>query len=95
MAEAKIKTAVIETLKMLVDNPKIAVVEETNPIVGLGLTSDDGLEFACVISEKLGIHIDNKVNPFVNDEGNRARTVGEIITLVGTYSKQAVGASNE
>lgn len=57
------------------------ITDQTNPIRHLGLESCDGLDFACTLSEKLDYHIPDHVNPFVDDDRKRARTVGEIVVL--------------
>ena len=60
----------------------------TNPILDLGLDSLDGVEFACALSEKIGWDIPHEVNPFVDDDGKRARTVDEIVELVVDLSQE-------
>lgn len=59
------------------------ITESTDPMQHLGLSSEDGLDFACTLSTKLGFEIDHNVNPFVDDERNRPRDVSDIILLVG------------
>lgn len=96
MDEKKVRAAVINVLEELVDcDTKQKITDKSNPIVGLGLESDDGLEFACIISKKLGFHLDDKINPFVNDDGNKARSVGEIVALISSCKPPKVGTTNE
>jgi len=67
---------------LLRDSPEIADVEitqETDPFKGLGKDSHDGIVFACLFSERLGIEIDPKLNPLVDDSRNCARKVGELV----------------
>jgi hypothetical protein len=49
---------------------------------GLGLDSEDGVDLACTLSDKLNYNIPDKINPLVDDEKNRPRRVGEIVDLV-------------
>lgn len=96
MDKKKVRAAVIDTLKELVDpDEKPKITDKSNPIAGLGLESDDGLEFACIISKKLNFHLDDKINPFVNDDGNKARSVGEIVSLISSCTLETVGTTNE
>lgn len=91
----KIRTAVISSLKELIDENDTTISDNTKPIAGLGLMSDDGLDFACTISEKLGFNLDDKINPFINDVEHRERNVEEIITLIAICREEAIGATNE
>jgi acyl carrier protein len=61
-----------------------AIKPEDTPISGLGLTSLDGVDFACEIEKKLGCSIPNKLNPFLNDEGSAERSVTQIIDAIST-----------
>ena len=74
---------VLELLEQMTagsDHPKIGA--DTDPIRGLGLCSDDGIDFACEISARLGFHFPDDKNPFIDDTGHRSRPVAEIVTLV-------------
>jgi acyl carrier protein len=68
--------------ELLRDSPEIEDVEitmETDPFKLLGKDSHDGIVFACLFSERLGIEIDPDLNPLVDDQRHRARTVGELV----------------
>ena len=61
-----------------------AIDDRTDPIRDLGLTSEDGLEVACLLSYRLNFEIPPAVNPFTDDDRRRARRVGEIVDLLVT-----------
>ena len=42
--------------------------DQVNPITHLGLDSSYGVEFACLLEEKLGIAIDPAINPLFDDK---------------------------
>ena len=72
---------VIECLQSFVDSGEhenVTVDGATNPIAGLGCVSEDGIDFAIDLSDRLGWRLPDEFNPFVNDAGTRARTVAEI-----------------
>ncbi len=95
MESQKLRMIVIDTLRDLIEEGAPIISDNTNPISELGLTSDDGLDFACIISEKLGFHIDEKVNPFICDDGDEERNVSKIIALVKQCGEQTVEVTNE
>jgi len=61
------------------DSEDVEITWETNPFQALGKDSHDGIVFACLFSERLGIEIDPEINPLVDDQRQRARTVGELV----------------
>lgn len=56
--------------------------ETTDPFKDLGLDSEDGVDFACELSQRFGIKIPDDVNPWVDDAQHRARQIGESIDLM-------------
>ena len=56
--------------------------EQTNPMLKLGLDSHDGVNLACKLSEKLDYDIPEEINPLVDDQRKRPRSVGEITDLI-------------
>ncbi len=80
----QIHDLVIEYLcKSLGDNtPTVPIGDDTDPINELGLESIHGVNFACILSDKLPFKIPVDVNPLVNDKKNQARTVGEIVEFL-------------
>ncbi len=81
--QAEIEARIIEALQELLGAGFAGKISlRTNPIRDCGKDSEDGVEFACLLSERFGIHIPDKVNPFVDDARNRSRTVGEIAALM-------------
>ncbi|GEM_PF-882038 len=78
-----VRNLVTETIReILGEKEGVEIDEQTNPIRGLGLGSDDGVDFASGISEKLKYDIPNEINPFVDDTHHRPRRVGEIVDLL-------------
>lgn len=88
-SRAEILACVIDVLQGYVTDQGTPINEGTDPIRGLGLVSDDGLDFACEVSSRLGFHFPDDLNPFVDDSGQRARRVGEIADLIATMTKVA------
>jgi hypothetical protein len=81
--------------ELLRDSPEtkgLAITDETDPFKELGKDSHDGIVFACLISERLGIEIDSGLNPLVDDTRRSARHVGEIVDwcleLAGTTERE-------
>ncbi len=94
MTQDTIRSAVVEALHELLDGPPVTVNDETIPITNLGLCSEDGLDFACIISEKLDFHLDDKVNPFINDAGNIALNIQQITALVSSLVPKKAEVTN-
>ncbi len=82
MTEADVRTAVWELVGRMATNSSSELLGSIAPLEGLGLDSEDGIEFAEVVSERLGIDIPVALNPFKNDEAQTARTLDEIVTLL-------------
>jgi acyl carrier protein len=61
-----------------------AVGTNDKPISGLGLTSLDGVDFACELEKHLGCSIPSKSNPFVTDGKGGERNVSQIVEFVST-----------
>jgi acyl carrier protein len=61
-----------------------AVGANDKPISGLGLTSLDGVDFACELEKHLGCSIPSKSNPFVADGKGGERNVSQIVEFVST-----------
>lgn len=70
---------VCDLLRDSPDNEGAEITWETNPFKTLGKDSHDGIVFACLLSERLGIEIDPDLNPLVDDQHHRARCVGEVV----------------
>ena len=45
----------------------------------LGKDSHDGIVFACLLSERLGIELGPELNPLVDDQRQCARRVAEVV----------------
>lgn len=71
------------TLKdFLGEKAPVQITESSDPFKDLGLDSVDGVEFACVISEKFRCHVPDDLNPFVDDSRQCGRRIGEVVDLV-------------
>jgi acyl carrier protein len=78
-----VRNCVIESLREIVGDRTVPEIDEqTDPIRGLCLDSKDGVDMACILSEKLNYNIPDTINPLVDDERHRARRVGEITDLI-------------
>jgi acyl carrier protein len=79
----EVSECVIECLlEMSSDQNPPPIDEQTNPMWKLGLDSHDGVNLACKLTERLNYDIPKEINPLVDDEQDRPRRVGEIISLV-------------
>ena len=83
MDRNEVRDYVIQSLKEIVADREVQPIDEsTDPMRGLGLDSEDGVDLACTLSDKLNYDIPHKINPLVDDERSRPRRVDEIIDLV-------------
>src|SRR6266566_9487183 len=64
------------------------IIDQTDPIRELGLSSEDGIEIACLLSYKLGFEIPPEINPFKDDARRRSRRIGEIVNLLFQLQEQ-------
>lgn len=84
----EVREAVFKALVQILEAPPdIALDEALDPMAAFDLDSEDGLEFADILSDLLGFAIPNEVNPFKDDLQQRPRTMGEIIDLVLSLRK--------
>jgi acyl carrier protein len=77
--------------ELLGDKDVDQIDDDTKPIGQLGLRSPDGVDFACELSERLGFEIPDTFNPLVDDERQRARTVGEMVVVL----RELIGVQSE
>lgn len=83
ISREEIRQQVIKSLYEILNKQETTEInDQMDPIRDLGLDSPDGVEFACLISEKIDFHIPDKVNPFVDDNRRRPRRVGQIVDLI-------------
>ncbi len=54
------------------------ITEDTNPLLELGLTSADGVELACALSERLPHYFPVDQNPLIDESKHSPRTVGQL-----------------
>lgn len=86
----QIRDAVIQAVHEFLGPDDVPDVDEqTNPLKDFDKESHDGVDFACILSEVLGIDIPPELNPLVDDARHRARSVGQIVDLMcGLIEKQ-------
>ena len=83
MDRVQVRECVLQSLREILGNrPTPEIDDQTDPMLGLGLDSEDGVDLACTLSDKLNYEILDKINPLVDDAKNRPRRVGEITDLV-------------
>lgn len=79
----EIREAVFKALVQILESPPdIKLDEALDPMAAFDLDSEDGLEFADILSDLLGLEVPNEVNPFKDDLQQKPRTIGEIIDLL-------------
>ena len=79
MSHDQMFSLVCELLRDSPGTEDVEITMDSNPFEVLGKDSHDGIVFACLLSERLGIEIDPELNPLVDDQHHRARLVGEIV----------------
>jgi len=83
MNRNEVRDYVIQSLQEIMADREVPPIDDTtDPMRGLGLDSEDGVDLACTLSDKLNYDIPHKINPLVDDAKNRPRRVGEIVELV-------------
>ena len=91
-APAEVRQTVLTCLKQFLgstDRTGRDFNDKTNLITGLGLTSDEGVDFVLELCDAFGFHFPNDFNPFVLDNGKRGRRVGEMISAVASHLSTA------
>lgn len=78
-----IRIIVVDALRAVRgEDPEPPIQDDARPIGDLGLASADGVDFTLELEDRLGCKIDDRVNPLVNDDRQRARTVKEIVEWI-------------
>ncbi|MFZ1683737.1 MAG: hypothetical protein WAU88_06350 [Candidatus Zixiibacteriota bacterium] len=78
----EVRKAVLQAISLYAQDSLPAETDNLRPIEDLGFDSQDGIAVACELSQLLDIEIPDEVNPLVDDEMKRGRTVEEIVTLI-------------
>ena len=87
MSRKGIEECVIKCLQKFVisygrdDEDAERIDSQTRPLRDFGLDSQDGIDCACCLAE-VGFDLPASFNPFVNDETNRPRSVGELVDAI-------------
>jgi|GEM_PF-5867468 len=86
----QIRRAVTESVSILMQRSGHAgqVSSDADVIRGLGLTSEDGVELACMLESALNIHIPHDANPLIDESTGRKqpRTVSQVCTAVAGWA---------
>lgn len=82
-----IDEAVAEALCTLLGDDASGLTPTSSPIDTFGLASIDGIEFAVLLEDKLGLALPQDANPFVDDSNKRPRTVADIVTWVTAVAR--------
>lgn len=80
----RVKEILVETLQEACDHDIGKAIPDSEKPSDLGLESADGVLVAPKLQERLKITIPNRLNPLVDDQQNRERTVGEILDFLLT-----------
>lgn len=75
--------------KFLDDKAPDEITEAADPLKDLGLDSEDGVDFACVLSEVFHCKVPDDVNPLVDDARHCPRSVGQAIDLMYNLIQRA------
>lgn len=88
--QARIFECVVDVLRDPVqDRNAEPIDQQTDPSRGLDFESDDGLDFAWKISERLGFPFLDDQNPLIDDGGRRPCRVGEIVNRIASAMAEA------
>lgn len=90
MTYAEIDDCVRTCLREFLSTCEIDDVKVSNDldlIKGTGFESADGVEFACELSDALGIEVPHDFNPFVCKTGKRGMKVHELVSEVAQWLK--------
>lgn len=93
ITRTKVEAAVVELLQEFLGSEE-SISPRDKPITGLGLTSLDGVDFACAIEKKLGCKIPGKVNPFVFEGRRVERNVSQVIDCVSSFCPVSAKAAS-
>ena len=66
----------------------------TDLITGTGACSDEGVDFAIDLQDKLGVDVPNDFNPFVHESGRRGMRYGELVERAQRFVAAAKEAHN-
>jgi hypothetical protein len=85
IAVASYREKVLNCLREFLENSGLRGAEfneRTNLIRGLGLKSDQGVDFVLDLCDVLEFEFPKDFNPFVHSNGRRGRRVGEMLDAI-------------
>jgi len=85
MSNTPVKSTVRRRLREFLDSTGRSQQEfedDTNLISGLGLSSDEGVDFVLDLCESLQVDLPADFNPFVDETGRRGLRVSEMLSRV-------------
>lgn len=62
----------------------VAIEEKTDLMTGVGMTSDEGIDFVLDLCAAFNFDFPGDFNPVVHPDGTRGRRVGELIRAVAS-----------
>ncbi len=65
--------------------PVEPLTHRTNLHAGLGLSSDEGLDFLLDLCEEFSFEFPHDFNPVIHRTGNRGNSFGELVTDIEKY----------
>jgi len=89
MTRTEMTARVRDTLRGLLVSYRLEVPEVfdlSKCVTSFGLETIEGFDFICAIEAAAGVTIPENVNPFVDDEEHRYRSVAEIVDLLCVYN---------
>ena len=91
MTRDELRKEILDVLTIISGSDCSNLPGALRPITDLGLKSEHGVDFAGEVETRLKIKIDVKINPFVDDDKQCARSLEEITNLV----EKIVSAKNK
>ena len=95
MSDATVGKAVRRCLRQFLDSTGRAgdrFGDDTNLVRGLGLSSDEGIDFVLDLCDVLRVELPDDFNPFIHESRRRGLRVSEMIHRVEKFVSQAGAA---
>ena len=96
MSDTPVRSIVHRCLQAFLNSTGRAGAEfgdNTNLIQGLGLSSDEGVDFVLDLCEALHVELPEDFNPFVHESGRRGLRVSEMIRRVENFVSRTGAAA--
>ena len=96
MSDTSVPPIVRRCLRTFLDSTGRSAEEfrdNTNLIRGLGLSSDEGIDFVLDLCEALHVELPQDFNPFIDESGRRGLRVSEMVRRVENFVSQTGAAA--